>query len=117
MVDATGIGQPVCSFLKRSLGSRVSPFTFTSQSKSRLGFNLLAAVNSGRLKVYAPDNSEECRQFWFQMENATSHYRPNRTMNFYVRPSQGHDDFLMSLALLVEASDKQSPRSARGYQR
>jgi len=117
VVDATGIGQPVCSFLKNSLGSKVSPFTFTSQSKSRLGFNLLAAVNSGRLKMYTPDNSEEYRQFWFQIEKATSNYRPNHTMNFYVKPSQGHDDFLMSLALLVEAADKQSPRSARGFQR
>ena len=29
VVDATGVGQPVSSFLRRSLGSRVSPFTFT----------------------------------------------------------------------------------------
>jgi hypothetical protein len=35
-------------------------------------------------------------------------------MNFYVDPSQGHDDFLMSLALLVEAAQKCSRRKARG---
>jgi hypothetical protein len=35
-------------------------------------------------------------------------------MNFYVEPSQGHDDFLMSLALTVEAADQYSPRSAKG---
>jgi hypothetical protein len=35
-------------------------------------------------------------------------------MNFYVDPAQGHDDFLMSLALLVEAAGKYSPRSAKG---
>jgi len=57
VVDATGVGQPVSSFLKKSLGARVIPFTFTAQSKSKLGFNLLAMVNSGRLKTYAGDGS------------------------------------------------------------
>jgi len=114
VVDATGIGQPVSSFLKRSLGSRVLPFTFTAQSKSQLGFNLLAAINSGRLKIYASDNSPEYQECWLELEKARSHYRPNQTMNFYVDPAQGHDDFLMSLALLVEAANRSSPRSARG---
>ncbi|MEE8194781.1 MAG: hypothetical protein V3T73_04705 [Dehalococcoidales bacterium] len=114
VVDATGVGQPVSSFLRKSLGSRVSPFTFTAPSKSQLGFNLLAAVNSGRLKMYAGDGSPEYREFWLQMEKARSQFRPNQTMNFYVDPAQGHDDFLMSLALLVEAAGKYSPRSAKG---
>ena len=48
------------------------------------------------------------------MEKARSQYRQTQTMNFYVDPSQGHDDFLMSLALLVEAASRYSPRGARG---
>jgi len=115
VVDATGIGQPVSSFLRRALGSKASPFTFTAHSKSELGFSLLAAINSGRLKVYAGDDSPEYQEFWFEMEKAKSQYRPNQTMNFYVDPAQGHDDFLMSLALLVEAANQYSPRGARGY--
>jgi hypothetical protein len=114
VVDATGIGQPVSSFLRQALGSRVSPFTFTQQSKSALGFNLLAAINSGRLKVYKGDGSAEEQEFWFEMERARSQYRPSQTMNFYVDPSEGHDDFLMSLALLVEAGSHYEPRGARG---
>jgi len=114
VVDATGIGQPVSSFLRQALGSRVSPFTFTQQSKSTLGFNLLAAINSGRLKVYKSDGSSEYQEFWFEMERAKSQYRPSQTMNFYVDPSEGHDDFLMSLALLVEAGSQYEPRGARG---
>jgi len=114
VVDATGIGQPVSSFLKKALGSKVSPFTFTSQSKSQLGFNLLAAVNSGRLKMYADDGSAEYRQFWFEMDRARSSFRPNQTTNFYVDPGEGHDDSLMSLALLVEAGAYYNPRKARG---
>jgi len=114
VVDATGIGEPVCSFLRDSLGSRVSPFTFTQKSKSELGFNLLAAINSGRLKMYRGDGSAEYQEFWFEMEKARSQYRPNQTVNFYVDPSQGHDDFLMSLALTAEATRQYVPRGARG---
>ena len=113
-VDATGIGQPVSSFLRQALGSRVSPFTFTAQAKSALGFNLLAAVNSGRLKSYSGDGSDEYREFWFEMERAKSQYRPSQTMNFYVETSEGHDDFLMSLALVVEAANQYEPKTAVG---
>jgi hypothetical protein len=113
-VDATGIGQPVASFLQQALGSRIIPFTFTAQSKSELAFNLLAAVNSGGLKMYAPDSSMEYQEFWHQIERAKGYYRPSRTMNFYVDQSDGHDDYLMSLALLVEAGRRYEPREARG---
>ena len=114
VVDATGIGEPVASFLRKSLGPRVISFTFTQRSKSELGFNLLAAINSGKLKMYRGDSSEEYQEFWFEMEKARSQYRPSQTMNFYVDPAQGHDDFLMSLALLVEAANQYKPRGAKG---
>ena len=113
-VDATGVGEPVSSFLRQALGSRVVPFTFTQRSKSELGFNLLAAVNSGRLKMYRSDSSPEYQEFWLEMERARSQYRPNQTMNFYVDPSRGHDDFLMSVALMLEAASQFTPRGARG---
>ncbi len=115
-VDATGVGEPVASFLRKALGSRVAPFTFTPQSKSELGFNLLAAVNSGRLKVYKADGSEEYKDFQHEMEKARSHFRPSRTMNFFVDTSDGHDDFLMSLALAVEAGNDCAPKKARGWE-
>jgi len=114
VVDATGVGEPVSSFLKQSLGSRVIPFTFTQLSKSELGFGLLAAINAGRLKVYKGDGSDEYKEFWFEMEKAKSQFRPSQTMNFYVDPGEGHDDFLMSLALVVEAGSQYWPRGAWG---
>ena len=114
LVDATGVGQPVYSFLREALGTRVLPFTFTARSKSELAFRLLAAINTGQLKMYRSDGSCEYREFWHEMEIARSQYRPNQTMDFYVNPAQGHDDFLMSLALLVEAATKYSPREAHG---
>lgn len=114
VVDATGVGQPVASFLKETIGAAVGPFVFSQPSKSELGFNLLAAIDSGRLKMYSADGSAEYLEFWREMEKAKSHYRPSQTMNFYVDPAQGHDDFLISLALLVEASKQRSPRNAKG---
>jgi len=117
VVDATGVGQPVASFLKSTLGSRVEPFTFSAPSKSELGFGLLAAVNSGRLKMYTADGSSEYQEFWFEMERAKSQYRPSQTINFYVDPGEGHDDFLMSLALLARAAANYQPRGAKGGMR
>ena len=117
VVDATGIGQPVASFLKKEFGSRVVPFTFTQRSKSDIGFELLALVSSGRLSLYKRDNSAQYRELMKQLESARSEYRPNQTMNFYVDPSMGHDDYLVSLALAAHAAIDFEPRHAKGGQR
>lgn len=114
VVDSTGMGATIASLLRQALGPSVKPFPFTAPSKSQLGFHLLAAVNAGLVKMYAPDGSPEYQEFWLQMERAKSHFRPNQTMSFYVDPAQGHDDFLISLALLVEAASQSLPREARG---
>ena len=116
-VDATGIGQPVASFLRKELGSRVIPFTFTQKSKSELGFELLSHVNSNRVKLYQQDGSKEYQETMFQLERAKAEYRPNQTVNFYVPSWQGHDDFLMSLALLVIAVRNFQIRYAKGSTR
>ncbi len=114
VVDATGMGQPVASFLRAQLGSKVIPFTFTQKSKSDMGFDLLSLVNCGRLKLYERDGSPEYQQLMFELERARAQYRPNQTMNFYVDPQEGHDDFLMSLALTAQAGKDFSPREAKG---
>ena len=112
--DATGIGEPITSFLQKAIGSKVSPFKFTQKTKSEAGFDLLAAINSGRLKLYKPDGSADYRELMFELEKARSIYRPNQTLNFLVDPGDGHDDYLMSLALVVQAANKCVPRKARG---
>lgn len=116
-VDATGLGETLARLLAKALGpAAVQPFRFTAESKSRLGYNLLSALNGGRLKMYAADGSEECAEFWREMELARVSYRANRTMSYFVDPSDGHDDYLMSLALTVEAAREldPAPRVARG---
>jgi len=50
VVDATGVGAGIASFLSDALGDRCIPFIFSSPSKSALGYELLSAVGAGRLK-------------------------------------------------------------------
>jgi len=117
VADATGVGEGVTSFLRNALGACIVPFKFTQSSKSALGFSLLAAVNSGRLRLYRGDGSQDWLELMFELERARSVSRPNRTINFFVDPSVGHDDYLMSLALCVEAAARLSPRKAEGIVR
>ena len=44
------------------------------------------------------------------------HYRLSRQMNFFVAPSVGHDDYVVSAALTVQAANdiETRPRVARG---
>ena len=44
---------------------------------------------------------------------AESQYRSNQTMNFCVDPAKGHDDFLMSLALVMEAANNYEPQRSK----
>ena len=113
VVDATGLGTGVASGLVKAMGGAVEPFVFTSGSKSRLGFELLGAVNTGRVSAYAGDGSSEYAEFWREMELAQARYRVNQTMDFFVEASRGHDDYLMSLALMVRAAASPA-RTARG---
>jgi hypothetical protein len=116
-VDATGMGETVARLLQRSLSEAVvQPVKFTTDSKSKLGYAVLSAVNSGRLRMYAPDGSPEYAEFWRQAEVARVAFRPGRHMNFFVNPSEGHDDYVVSLALAVHAGAGgfAPPRIARG---
>ncbi|MBA2286510.1 MAG: hypothetical protein H0W02_13605 [Ktedonobacteraceae bacterium] len=106
VIDATGLGAGLASLLRSRLGEeRVLPFTFTRPSKSRLTYHMLSLLNSGRLKLYAPPDAppglyEEC---WRQLKLARYRLPAPEVLDMYVDPADGHDDFLMSLALLTEA--------------
>ena len=116
-VDATGIGETIAAVLARRLGDDVvQPLRFSAEAKSRLGFGLLAAVNGGRLKCYAADSSPEYATFFREIELARVGYRPGGRMTFHVDAADGHDDYLASLALAVEAGRDglPQPRVARG---
>ncbi len=112
-IDASGIGAGIADFLQTSLGKdKISKVVFSANVKSRLGFDFLSAVNSGRFKMYQWDDSEECREFWHQAEKAKFSIRANQQINFYVDERDGHDDFLISAALTIAAAGIFRPPAA-----
>ena len=115
-IDATGLGAPVADLLSKRLpAGRVEPVVFSVERKSQLGFGLLAAAHSGRLRLYRRDGSAEAAECRRQLELARAAYRDEHTMQFYVDPADGHDDYVMSLALAVAAARHEGDaRTARG---
>lgn len=106
VVDATGLGASLASLLRDRLGEeRVRPFIFTRPSKSRLAYQLIALINNKRLQLYtsAQAPSRIYQECWHQLCHARYRLPAPDTMDFYVDPTDGHDDFVISLALLGEA--------------
>lgn len=115
VVDATGLGAGLASLLSNRLGEeRVQPFTFTRPAKSRLAYQLLALLNSGRLKLYAATGAPTSlyKECWRQLRLARYRLPAPDVLDFYVDPAEGHDDFLISLALLTEALNTLSAPAA-----
>ena len=117
VVDATGIGAGLASFLAAELGVRrgrrppirVLPFVFTAQSKSALGWDFLGLIDAGRFKEYADDGEATTRLYWEQLR-ATTYETPvggrfdgYRRLRWGVPAGQGpgHDDLVLSAALVV----------------
>lgn len=59
VVDASGVGAGVGSFLRDKLGERVVTLQFTRQLKSRLGWGFLAVVDTGRFQDFSPRSAPE----------------------------------------------------------
>lgn len=109
VIDATGVGAGLASFLGKAMGERVIPVTFSSKVKSDLGWNFVAIVETGRYQEYADDQEADTRQFWHEVEQCE--YRvmegPSRHLRWGVWETvaydgliaYGHDDLLISAAL------------------
>jgi hypothetical protein len=52
VVDSSGVGAGVCSFLRDRLGNCVIPLTFNRQVKSKLGWGFLAVIDTGRFQDF-----------------------------------------------------------------
>jgi len=113
VIDATGVGAGLASFLEKAYPHQTLPFHFSSQSKSALGWNFLTVIESGRYKEHQPVAGElEDLQslFWMQCQHANSEIVPgaSRIMRWQVPdhcrdPISGkriHDDLLISAALV-----------------
>jgi len=101
VVDATGIGAGLVSFLRQALGERVMPFTFTLATKSALGWRFLGICHSGRFLDYRDDGDPVRAQFWREVEAADYQVLagPGQAMRWGVADPTVHDDLLMSAAL------------------
>lgn len=121
VVDATGIGAGLASFLRASLGKRsgaspaveVVPFVFSAASKSRLGWDFLGLIDAGRFKDYASDAGATERQtddghvtaLYEAQLRATTYevlHGPGNVLRWSVPTRDGHDDLVMSAALTAE---------------
>lgn len=102
VVDATGVGAGLASFLGVALGPRLLPFVFTAKSKSDLGWRFLAAIDAGRLKDYAADGEVETELYWRQIGACAYEVLPGpeRRLRWAVPSATLHDDLLVSAALL-----------------
>jgi hypothetical protein len=114
VVDATGIGQTITSFLERTYLHKVIPFVFSTKSKSDLGWSFLAVIETRRYKDLPPEQSP---LFWQQLEYCQSQIieGPGRLMRWGVpdgtRSAETgdlvHDDLVISAALCA-VLDKQT---------
>ncbi len=123
VVDATGVGAGLASFLEKALGETVVRFDFSSKTKSDLGWDFLAIVETGRYHDYADDQKPETRQFWYEVEHCQQNIRagPGRLMSWGVWESpaydgliaHGHDDLLISAALTAVLDRQDWPGTGR----
>ncbi|NMC29380.1 MAG: hypothetical protein GYA45_04845 [Pelolinea sp.] len=117
VVDSTGVGAGLSSFISAALPDRVLPFEFNSRTKSDLCWNFLALCDTGRFKDHATSTEEDLHQvaaaqteFWRQVRFCEFEILPgpNKTVRWGVPdgtrdPATGelvHDDLLISAAML-----------------
>lgn len=117
VIDATGIGAGLSSFLESAYPKRVIPFVFSSSSKSKLGWDFIGMVDSGRFKDHRaeidPSPGATCNNlqglFFRQAEFCQYEVMPGagQMMRWSVPDNQRdpetgdllHDDLLLSAAL------------------
>jgi hypothetical protein len=133
VVDCTGVGAGLTSFLSASLGDKVIPFEFNVRTKSDLLWDFLGIIDSGRYKDYAPAGEDrealtidaeennnyflsEGGEFWRQIQFCEFEILPGpqKRVRWGVPdgrrdPATGdlvHDDLLISAALCAGLDKK-----------
>jgi len=110
VVDATGVGAGLASFLVKRLGrvdkdppGLVLPYEFSLATKSDLGWAFLGVVETGRYKEYRDDGAADTRQFWREAEACEMEVLPGpgQRMRWGVADATIHDDMVVSAALVA----------------
>jgi hypothetical protein len=105
VVDATGVGAGLTSFLAASLGEKVIPFDFNVSTKSSLLWDFLGLIDSGRFK----EHTDSSPTLWEQVSMCEFEILPGpqKRVRWGVpdgtrSPNSGelvHDDLLIGAAL------------------
>jgi hypothetical protein len=113
VVDNTGVGQGLWSFLEDALGAdRVLGFTFTSTSKSKLGWQFLSVIETGRWREHVSQGPDQA-EFFRELEYVQYSVGTNESLRWSVpdgtRDERSgdlvHDDWVMSAALVGVLDD------------
>jgi len=115
VIDATGIGAGLASFLDTAFPHKMIAFTFSSASKSKLGWDFLSAIETGRFKDHAPGDPLQDK-FFKQLEYVVQSVAsgPGHLLSWSVPdgtrdPETGdliHDDLVISAALCTVLDDR-----------
>jgi hypothetical protein len=122
VVDATGVGAGLASFLADQLGRGprrviVEPFVVTSKSKSDLGWAFVGLIDGGRIKDYVDDGVDITRIYRLQLAACTFEVLPGpgKLLRWSVSASRGHYYLLVSTALTARLDEVDwRDRTARG---
>lgn len=104
VVDAIGIGADTASWLAKKYGSRVIEHESTEVTNSEDAYEILARANTGLLKIFDDDKSEEYKEFWRQAKACRYELKANQKMKYFVPETEGHDDFMKALGYLCRAA-------------
>ena len=121
VIDATGVGAGLSSFLERAFPGKVLPFVFSQSSKSKLGWDYLGVIDSGRFKDFRPQKKINKKQLAHQHKLKEMFVQQSESCQYEVLPGPGkvlrwgvpdgyrdaetgellHDDLLVSAALVA----------------
>jgi len=81
----------------------VVPFIFTAASKSALGWDWIGLIDTGRYREYAGDGEQLTRLFRAQLAATayTTPPGPGKSLRWGTPAGRGHDDLVMSAALVT----------------
>jgi hypothetical protein len=115
VVDATGVGAGLASFLDKALPGKVIPFIFSSSSKSKMGWDFLSIIETGRFldwKAPGDGRQDERSEFWRQVELCELKIYPGPERRIAWGVPDGtrdvvtgelvHDDLILSAALVTQ---------------